>query len=134
MECGGTAGRTGLSEDHKDSMKLLDTLFKTGLDPLEVDVPTTVAALSDGVTQIIDCREPNEWSSGHIDGSVLVPLGSLGPRIGELDPSRPVIVVCRSGRRSLIAAKQLTASGFADAKSLNGGVVAWVQQGQTLVS
>ena len=80
------------------------------LDPLEVDVPTTVAARNDPNTQIVDCRERDEWDAVHIDGTIFMPLDTLGQRMGELDRQRPVIAICRSGRRSLIAAQQLTVS------------------------
>lgn len=105
-----------------------------GLDPLEVDVAATVAAIGDANVQIIDCREQNEWDAAHAEGTSLMPLETVGQRMGELDKSRPVIVVCRSGRRSLIAAQQLVANGFVDAKSMNGGLIAWAALGYPLVS
>ncbi len=106
---------------------------KIGLDPLEVDVTTTVAAIDDPNVQVIDCREQEEWDAAHVDGTTLIPLGALGQRLGELDRNRPVIIVCRSGNRSLIAARQLTAIGFVDVKSMNGGLISWAQQGLPLV-
>lgn len=104
-----------------------------GLHPLEVDVAATAAALSDPEAQVIDCREPNEWQEAHVEGMTLMPLDTIGQRIGELDPNRPLIIVCRSGRRSLLAAQQLYAAGFTNVKSMNGGLIAWVQQGKPLV-
>lgn len=106
----------------------------SGLLPMEVDAATTDAALGDPNVQIIDCRELNEWNEAHIDGTILMPLDTIGQRLGELDKSRRVIVVCRSGRRSLFAANQLIAAGFTDARSMNGGLIAWAQQGRPLVS
>lgn len=105
-----------------------------GLDPLEVDVAATAAALSDGMTQIVDVRDVEEWNDGHIDGTMLLPLDRLGERYQELDPNRPLILVCRSGRRSLLAAQALTDAGFSNAKSMNGGLIAWVEMGKRLVS
>ena len=64
----------------------------------------------------------------------LMPLDTIAQRMGELDKERPVIVVCRSGRRSLIAAQQLAAAGFVDVKSMNGGLIAWAELGNPLVS
>lgn len=104
------------------------------LDPLEVDVVTTVTAVSDPHVQIIDCREQIEWDAAHADGMTLMPLDSIGQRMNELDKTRPVIVVCRSGRRSLIAAQQLVANGFVDAKSMNGGLIAWAELRYPLVA
>jgi rhodanese-related sulfurtransferase len=104
------------------------------LDPLEVDVPTTVAALADPTVQIVDCREQDEWDEAHVEGMVLIPLSVMGQRLDEMDRERPLIVVCRSGGRSLRAAQQLSAIGFADVKSMHGGLIAWSEQGQPLVS
>ncbi|TXG84035.1 MAG: rhodanese-like domain-containing protein [Thermomicrobiales bacterium] len=104
------------------------------LSPLEVDVATTVAALNDPNVQIIDCREQNEWDAAHAENMTLMPLDTIGQRLGELDPSRPLIIVCRSGRRSLLAAQQLAGAGFGDVKSMQGGLIAWAEQGHALVS
>lgn len=106
---------------------------KNELHPLEVDVLTTVAALNDPNIQIVDCREQDEWDAAHVDGVILMPLDSIGQRLAELDQNRPLIIVCRSGRRSLIAARQLAAIGFVDVKSMNGGLLAWAEQGHPLV-
>lgn len=100
----------------------------------EVDVATTVASLRDPAVQIVDCRMQREWDAGHIDGAVLMPLGSIGGRQGELDPARPVIVVCRSGHRSAVAARQLAGAGFDDVRSMKGGIAAWTRAGNRLVS
>lgn len=105
-----------------------------GLDPLEVDVATTIAALEDPNVQVIDCREPNEWHAARAEGMTLMPLDTIALRMGDLDKERPVIVVCRSGGRSLVAAQQLTAAGFVDAKSMNGGLIAWAELGKPLIS
>ncbi|MCA9860095.1 MAG: rhodanese-like domain-containing protein [Thermomicrobiales bacterium] len=106
---------------------------RSALDPLEVDVATTVAALDDPGIQIVDCREQDEWDAAHVDGMTLMPLDTIGQRLDELDKNKPLIVVCRSGRRSLIAARQLAAIGFTDVKSMNGGLIAWTEQGHPLV-
>ena len=96
----------------------------------EVDVAHTIRARASGATQLLDVRENDEWAESHIPGSVLIPLGDLAGRMGELDPSRPVITVCRSGRRSLIAAEDLLKGGFSDVASLAGGMIAWEKAGQ----
>lgn len=82
--------------------------------------------------QLVDVREPEEWNAGHLPGSVLIPMRELGGRRDELDRSRPIITVCRSGRRSLYSAEELLAAGFPDVRSLAGGVIAWVEAGGRL--
>jgi len=80
--------------------------------------------------QILDVREPYEWQAGRIEGAIHVPLARVmsGEERGVLDPSRPVVVVCRSGNRSELAATMLQARGF-DASNLEGGMEAWAREG-----
>jgi rhodanese-related sulfurtransferase len=81
--------------------------------------------------QFVDVREVSEWTAGHIDGSVHIPLGELQSRLAELEPDQPVVVVCRSGSRSGYAASFLNRAGH-DASNLVGGVKAWVADGLPL--
>jgi rhodanese-related sulfurtransferase len=78
--------------------------------------------------QVVDVRYPNEWEAGHIDGAVHIPADYVFDRVGELDPGRPVVTVCRTGTRSTEAAKDLASEGL-DVQSLEGGIEAWVSQG-----
>ena len=78
--------------------------------------------------QVVDVRYPNEWQAGHIDGAVHIPGDYIFDRVGELDPARPVVTVCRSGSRSAEAAKDLASEGF-DVENLEGGIDAWVAEG-----
>jgi adenylyltransferase/sulfurtransferase len=75
----------------------------------------------------LDVREPDEWRAAHLDGTRLVPLGSLPERIGEFSDwkERPVVVHCRSGARSARACRILHEHGFADVWNLTGGIQAW---------
>ena len=79
--------------------------------------------------QLVDVREPAEFADGRIPAARLVPLGELQHRADELDRSRPVVSVCRSGKRSAQAAERLTALGFEEVHQLDGGLVAWEQAG-----
>ena len=81
-----------------------------------------------GNLQVVDVRYPNEWEAGHIDGAVHIPGDYIFDRVGELDPTRPVVTVCRSGSRSAEAAKDLASEGF-DVQNLEGGLDAWVANG-----
>jgi rhodanese-related sulfurtransferase len=100
----------------------------------EIDVATLAGDRAAGKdVQIVDVREPNEWAAGHLPGAVLIPLAQLAQRARELDPERPVVVVCRSGNRSATATSLLIRSGFRDVKNLAGGTIAWAQGGQRVV-
>lgn len=80
---------------------------------------------------VVDVREPNEWSAGHIPGAIHIPLGELAERIGELPTDRPIIAACRSGARSATATKLLTGRGL-DVTNLEGGTRAWHAAGLPL--
>ena len=95
----------------------------------EIDVAGTAEARCDCRAQIVDVREPEEWVDGHIPGATHIPLGELVARASALDPDQPVIAVCRSGVRSLTAAEILIGVGFADAKSMTGGMIDWAEAG-----
>jgi rhodanese-related sulfurtransferase len=98
----------------------------------EVTVEQFVATDAAAHPQVADVREPDEWDEGRMPTAVLIPLGELPARHGELDPARPVVTVCHSGRRSLTAAEILLDAGFSDVRSLAGGMVAWAEAGQPI--
>jgi len=59
--------------------------------------------------QVLDVREPYEWEAGHVEGSIHLPLAQVmaGGEQGHLAPGRPVLVVCKVGNRSELAALML---------------------------
>jgi rhodanese-related sulfurtransferase len=73
---------------------------------------------------LLDVREEWELAVASVPGIVHIPMGQVAERLNELDRSRPVVVLCRSGRRSLEVAKLLQQNGF-DAINLAGGILAW---------
>jgi sulfur dioxygenase len=77
-------------------------------------------------------RERDEWNEGHIPDAQFIPLGELPARVGELDAARPVITICRSGQRSLVAVEILQRAGFTDVASMAGGMLAWAQARQPI--
>jgi hydroxyacylglutathione hydrolase len=79
--------------------------------------------------QVIDVRNPDEWSHGHIPGAVHIPLAALPERFGELNASMPIVVHCKGGGRSSIAASYLQSKGVSDVSNLAGGYEAWVAGG-----
>ena len=85
--------------------------------------------------QIVDVREAREFTGalGHIRDARLVPLADLPARMGELDRTRPVVTVCRSGARSAQAALQLATAGFTDVANLGGGMLRWRAAGGAVV-
>jgi len=100
------------------------------LGDLHEDVPPERAAelLRDGGSQLLDVREPYEHDAGRIAGARRVDLDRLAEEAPRLDRERPVILYCRTGGRSSVAAQAFRAAGF-EAYNLSGGLVAWVEKG-----
>lgn len=84
--------------------------------------------------QIVDVREPEEFTGplGHIDGAMLIPLGDLARRAGELARDRPVVAVCRAGGRSAQATLILQKAGLAEVANLAGGMLRWRAEGHAV--
>ncbi|MGQ0540417.1 MAG: rhodanese-like domain-containing protein [Blastocatellia bacterium] len=81
-----------------------------------------------GDTTIVDVRESAEYAGGRIAGAKLMPLDQIGIRHTELDHSKPIYVMCRTGRRSVVAQKKLKALGFINVINVMGGFEAWKKE------
>lgn len=75
--------------------------------------------------QFIDVREAHERLARSIPGTLHIPLGALPRHLHRLDPSRPVVVHCKSGMRSAAACQLLRQMGFREVYNLRGGIDAW---------
>jgi sulfur-carrier protein adenylyltransferase/sulfurtransferase len=96
----------------------------------EVDAVLAAEQLaSDAPPFLLDVREPWEWAVSNLAGrgARLIPLGELQERIGEIPGDRPVVVYCRTGQRSLTAARRLASAGKGPVSNLRGGLVAWAR-------
>jgi sulfur-carrier protein adenylyltransferase/sulfurtransferase len=80
---------------------------------------------------LVDVREPDEWSEGHLPGAIHVPRGNLESRIERAAPdrARPIILYCQAGNRSAFAAKTLDELGYENVVSLSGGYTDWKRNG-----
>jgi phage shock protein E len=74
---------------------------------------------------LVDVRQPDEFSAGHIDGAMLMPLDKLAATYSKLPKDVQLVVYCRAGHRSATAVNFLLAHGYGRAVSLNGGFLAW---------
>jgi len=74
---------------------------------------------------LLDIRNPREWATRHIDGSVNVPLNHLQERIAEIPRDRRIAVHCAGGYRSSIAASILHQYGITNLIEMAGGLAAW---------
>lgn len=87
--------------------------------------------LPEGLT-VLDVREPVEWSWGHIEGAVHIPLRDLPSRLDEV-PEGQTLVVCKVGGRSAQAVAWLAQQGR-DVVNLDGGMLDWEAAGRPMVS
>ncbi|MGB2632558.1 MAG: rhodanese-like domain-containing protein [Candidatus Acidiferrum sp.] len=74
---------------------------------------------------LIDVREPHEYAICHIEGAVLIPMGTIPANLQKLDTDEDVICFCHHGMRSMDVANWLRAQGVKSAKSMAGGIDRW---------
>jgi rhodanese-related sulfurtransferase len=83
---------------------------------------------------LIDVREPWEYETVHIKGSLLMPMGEFTARAHqELDPDDRLLILCHHGARSLSVTNWLRQQGFDAAQSVAGGIDAWSQRVDTFL-
>jgi rhodanese-related sulfurtransferase len=87
-----------------------------------------------GGLEVVDVRDPSEWSTGHIDKARLVPLEQLRASPKASLKRDGVLFVCAAGVRSETAARLAVAHGLSGVYNLKGGVRAWAKAGLPLVS
>lgn len=95
---------------------------------LEYEISPTEAStlLRNSQVRFLDVREPWEYATARIGGSVLMPMGDVPARAHqELDPDERIVVLCHHGMRSMNVAVWLRNQGFENAQSLRGGIDAW---------
>jgi rhodanese-related sulfurtransferase len=82
---------------------------------------------------ILDVRTKEEFDLGHLDSAMLIPVEELEARFGELSKDKPIIVYCRSGKRSATAAAILVSNGFFPVYDMTGGINAWTGKGYPVI-
>jgi hydroxyacylglutathione hydrolase len=87
------------------------------------------ARLAAGSVRVLDVRGAAEWEAGHLPGAPNIPVGYLTDRLGEIPRDRPLVLQCRTGARSMIAASVLKANGFTEVLNLAGGYQDWTRRG-----
>jgi rhodanese-related sulfurtransferase/TusA-related sulfurtransferase len=105
--------------DVKPEQKHAVTMSNDELQALLAD------ASAAGAWTLLDVREPAEYAFGHIPQALSIPLGELERRAAELDRSKPVYVVCRTGNRSDLASQQLVELGFDRVTNIIPGMSGW---------
>ena len=86
--------------------------------------------------QVLDVRRPDEYKAGHLKDATLVTWGEKDfekQALAKLSKDKPVLVYCRSGRRSTAATEALTGLGFSKLHNLEGGITAWQAAGKEVI-
>ncbi|MEA5573526.1 rhodanese-like domain-containing protein [Calothrix sp. UHCC 0171] len=94
-----------------------------------VNAQTLRTLLEQQNVTLIDVREPGEYAGEHIPGARLVSLSQFDPRKIPQDEDTQLVLYCRSGNRSTIAAQKLFEHGFTKVNHLEGGMGAWKAAG-----
>jgi len=115
----------------RDAVPDLEESFLALVDPVGAE-----AILASGGVEIIDVRTPEEFAEGHLPGADLIDISApdFVPRIEALDRSATYFVYCRSDNRSGQATALMADLGFESIYELEGGTVAWLASGRTLVT
>lgn len=95
----------------------------------EINVAKSKQLIAEDNIVIVDTREESEYAAGHIDGALLLPRGMLEFKIGSIpelaDKSKAVLIYCRLGNRSALAAQTMQLLGYTNVLSMAGGFEAW---------
>jgi rhodanese-related sulfurtransferase len=92
----------------------------------EISPADAAALLKEDKARFIDVREPWEFATARIEGSIPMPMGDVPARAHqELDPDERLVILCHHGIRSMNVAAWLRGQGFEQAQSLRGGISAW---------
>ena len=111
--------------------KALESLLQHAQQAIEQRPADAVSTASLGGYTLLDVREDHEYAAGHLPGAISLPRSRLELACPQCEPlvesSKPVLVYCKSGRRSLLAAKTLQQMGINNPISMSGGFDAWQQ-------
>ena len=125
---GGGGGGRGSPQE-----RMMNTLIENtrATAALTIDVEPAEEVIEAGGVLVVDVREPDEFTGGHIPEAVNMPLGEMSDYAAFLpeDHEAPILVVCQTGNRSLSGALFLTSLGYRNVRSINGGTHGWLVGG-----
>lgn len=97
----------------------------TSINNITTDEMAKMMDNNDGNTVFIDVREPDEFAAGHIPGITNLPLSQLSEETADFPKDAEIVMICRSGNRSMQAAEKLQGYGFTKLVNVQGGMNAW---------
>ena len=104
-------------------------LAADGVDVKQAQIMNQQGAL------LLDVREPAEYSEIHAPNAKLIPLGQISSRLQEIETykDKPIVVMCRSGRRSAQAVAILQKAGYTQVSNVKGGMLEWESNGLSVI-
>ena len=110
------------------------TLFNNEpINQMNSDELVEFVELNDAI--LLDVRTKDEFNSGYIENSLNIDYFSdeFSINVDKLDKNIPIILYCRSGRRSGLSANKIKKLGFKEIYNLEGGVLEWIEQGNVII-
>ncbi len=128
-ECQDAVVRRELSAPKRNMGTAQDKVAAAKQQITEVTVETAKQLIAEGNINVVDVREGNEYEAGHLDNAILLPRGVLEFKISGVealtDKSGAILLYCRTGGRSALAAQSLQELGYSNVLSMAGGYEAW---------
>ena len=103
------------------------------VNEIDSDELTEFLQINDAI--LVDVRRDDEYINGHIENSINIDYMSdeFVTNTERLDKNKPIILYCRSGRRSYLSAIKLSKNGFKEVYNLEGGILSWIEVGNEVV-
>jgi hydroxyacylglutathione hydrolase len=115
-----------------DAEKITQSAFRT--ESFDSATPHELKdRIANAQVSLIDVRRDTEWTEGHVETAEHHFLGRLRDAIPNINKSKPIVLQCRTGKRSAIAASLLQAAGVKDVINMIGGMIQWQQSGLPVV-
>lgn len=108
--------------------------LETGIKDISVEEMQSLLKIDD--VQLVDVRTPEEFKTGYIANAQNIDYYSptIDEDILKLDKNKPVIVYCRSGKRSRDCSEKLLEAGFQKIYNLEGGIIQWEHEGKEITN
>lgn len=97
----------------------------TSVSNITTDEMAAKMESNDGNSVFIDVREPDEFAAGHVPGIINLPLSAFSEETADFPKDSEIVIICRSGNRSLQAADKLQDYGFTNLVNVQGGMNDW---------
>src|SRR5690349_22803775 len=110
------------SHDHEDA---------SGVSSHDITVKELAERVKTNHLKLLDVREPHELEISKIHSAINILLGQLAGSLSELDSADDMVILCKSGSRSMRALELLSSAGFKNVKNLKGGINAWAREVDT---